>query len=347
MRIRLLNYEAAYATLRSYERIVRIMAHRLAEKVTLGRKLLLATAAVAIIGGLLGFDIINAPPLHAQSSTSDWENAAGGKMSFEVASVKRNKSGQVFPVPYALDDTDAYRPTGGLFSRRSTPLLSYIGFAYKLSLYQENVLVSEAPEWVVSENFDIEARAAGTNPTKDQMRVMMQSLLADRFKLAVHVETRQAPVFALVLVKPGKTGPQLRPYSGDPPCGDIEALRFSAEGFPNMCGFPRIRRSGAGVRVGSSNVTLEYFADSLYVLARLDRPVLDRTGLSGKFNVALSWTQGPLPDAQLPSSADAQPETSGPTLQRALEEQLGMKLDSTKGPVQTLVIDHVEEPSPN
>ncbi|HTW66776.1 MAG TPA: TIGR03435 family protein [Bryobacteraceae bacterium] len=107
---------------------------------------------------------------------------------------------------------------GGRFSN-SAPLWAYIGFAYKIDgLPSEERLPAQLPKWA-NENYVIEAIAEG-NPAKDQMRLMMRSLLADRFKLRVHFETREGPVLALTLVTPGKLGPKLRPHSEGPPCPD-------------------------------------------------------------------------------------------------------------------------------
>src|SRR5579863_4005111 len=148
--------------------------------------------------------------LPAQSpDVPDWQTAAGGKMAFEVASVKPSK---VFKPPgFALDYGDAKTPGGRLST--SFPLLAYISFAYKLSPSEMRAAaLDQLPKSIGTDLFEIEARGAG-NPTKDQMRLMMQSLLADRFKLAVHFESREGPVFALTLVKPGQTGPKLRPHA--------------------------------------------------------------------------------------------------------------------------------------
>jgi uncharacterized protein (TIGR03435 family) len=141
----------------------------------------------------------------------DWQTAAGGRMAFETASVKPSR---MFKIPgFPLDNRDA-KTLGGRFSA-SFPLSGYISFAYKLSAY-ETAALAQLPKSVSIDFFEIEARADG-NPTKDQMRLMMQSLLADRFKLAVHFESREAPVFALTLVKPSQTGPRLiRHAAGQP-----------------------------------------------------------------------------------------------------------------------------------
>jgi hypothetical protein len=152
-------------------------------------------------------------PVTQTQKVPQWQTAAGGKMSFEVASIRLSKPGTFTLPSFPLSRDDSYTPTAGLF-RADFPLMVYVEFAYKLWLTREQreSILAHRPKWVATDNFEIHARASG-NPTKDQMRLMMQSLLADRFKLAIHFETQQVPVLALVLVKPGVTGPKLRPHA--------------------------------------------------------------------------------------------------------------------------------------
>ncbi len=292
-----------------------------------------------------------------------WQIDAGGKMAFEVTSVKRNTSGPPpsaqFPnasgdIPnsnLSLGPDDAYVPTGGLFTGTNLSLLNYMVFAYKPTGSEVQLLRNQLPKWATADLFDILARAEG-NPTKDQMRLMMQSLLADRFKLAVHFETRQIPTYGLVLVRPGKTGPQLQPHSGAskcPPAPDGAASgppQTATDGFPTICGeIVRMPSSAPGrVRLGARNVAMPLVENDLAgmaVFGDVDRPVLGQTGLAGTFDFSFEWT---LP---LPGPSPSRPSESGPTFLEALKDQLGLKLDSQKGPVDVLVIDHVEEPSAN
>lgn len=306
--------------------------------------------------------VITAPWLvRAQSSESDgtnWEKVAGGKMSFEVASVKENESGvsdsnrPTSNIP--LDAQDLYAPTGGLFSAANFPLLEYMRFAYKLTPEQSQALYSQV-SWANTNRYDIQGRASG-DPTKDQIRLMLQALLADRFKLALHFETRQLPVFALVLNKPGKFGPQLRPHADDPPCSTApppptSSAAFQATtigGFPEICGgFLPLEPSASGLlRFGARDVPMAILAMlSSSRLTGIDRPVLDGTGLTGKFDLIIQFT--PQPKLNPPPDASSPSADTGPTFLEALKDQLGLKLESTTGPVNTLVIDHIEEPTPN
>lgn len=312
-----------------------------------------------------------AAPLRAQSVDQDWEKAAGGKQSFEVASVREDRADGQSQSNFDLDNGNAYwvvekgdrhAPSGDLFSGKNLPLMRYITFAYKLGGTQELALRFDfysglklhVPDWVKNDRYDIEARAPGP-ASKDQMRLMIQSLLADRFKLVVHWETRQAPVFALILDKPGKPGPQLLPHSADDDCsatdfrttpenGAATSQPVSLSALPIPCGMiAHLPSSTSGShRFGGRNVTLAMLASSLPTqtgLVTMPRPAIDKTGLAGGYNFALEW----MPE----DTSEVGNRESGGTFRDALKAQLGLKLKPEKDPVQVLVIDHVEQPSPN
>jgi uncharacterized protein (TIGR03435 family) len=271
---------------------------------------------------------------------------------FEVASVRANKSGDhIAQANFPLGPGSVYVPNGGHFSATNQPLANYIYFAYRIMGNQEQALRAQLPEWVTTEHFDIEARTNG-NPaldTKDQMRLMMRSLLADRFKLVMHTETRQVPVFGLVLAKPGKTGPWLQAHPDDSSCstGPAPAEDQLAGQFPALCGglLPMPPAPGRAVKFGARNVTMEFIANQLTALGQLDRPVFDQTGLHGSFDFALEFT--PEPTGNRPPAAVPADVPQGPAFMEALQDQMGLKLLSQKGPSDALVLDHVERPSAN
>lgn len=278
-----------------------------------------------------------------------------GRMSFEVASIRQSKPGTFTPPDFALDNGDSYAPfpdPSGRFTA-DFPLSVYIEFAYKLWLTPEQTdsMLAHLPKWVATDSFEIHAKAEG-NPTKDQMRLMMQSLLADRFQLAIHFKTRQESVLALILEKPGRTGPKLRPHSAGPAC-DVHMPTptpgswTSVDGvFPRVCdAFVKIPTGNHEILLGSRNATMKQIADSLPSEGRLGRPVVDQTGLTGRFDFALQWTPESGGPAQ--SGADAPLDPQGTTFLEALKDQLGMKLKSTKAPLNVLVVDRVERPSEN
>ena len=192
------------------------------------------------------------------------------------------------------------------------------------------------PKWLQSERFDIEAKT--DNSVADQLRTlshdqrriqtqaMFQQFLADRFKLTVHWETREFPVYALVV---GKKGLNLHSSAKADGGTDITAGddQFTAQG-----------------------VTLAALAQALTqdMSQELGRIVIDKTGITGRYDVALKWTPdtGATP-INSRTEGTMPPADSGPSIFTAIQEQLGLKLESTKGPVQVLVIDHVEMPSEN
>jgi uncharacterized protein (TIGR03435 family) len=316
-------------------------------------KLLAVRLSVAVIVLPISSVMIGAPQLGAQASSADWVAAAGGQQTFEVASVKQNKLNGMSSTNVPLNDQDGFSSNGGLFSVTNYRLDAFIGFAYKITSRQTQAVLSQLPKWAAAERFDIQARAEG-NPTKDQMRLMMQSLLAERFKLAVHTEVAQAPVFALVLVKPERPGPTVKPHSDRPPCALLPSPgapgpaspSTDATGLPAVCGVLQTELISGRMRAGARNVTVEQFVSYLPAapISTLDRPVIDETGLNGKFDLTLEWR----PEAPIKlNGANVPLDENGPTFLEALREQLGIKFEPKTGPVETIVIDHVEEPSGN
>jgi len=232
----------------------------------------------------------------AQTPTSE------KRAEFEVASVK----------PTATDNGSftVDFPPGGRFFARNMTVQNLLRTSYALQEYQ----ISGGPGWINSAGFDIQATAAaGTGEVpREQVLQMIQSMLADRFHLAVHRETRQLPIYALVV---GKTGPKFR------------AADSSAEQS-------RTLKMG---QLTTQKMSMATLANLLTY--DLKRPVRDETGLKGDFAFTLEWTLG------LGESDDG--PSSRPSLFTAVQDQLGLKLESTKGPIEVLVIDHIEMPSEN
>jgi uncharacterized protein (TIGR03435 family) len=201
-------------------------------------------------------------------------------------------------------------PPGGRFTGRNLTVHKLLRMSYRLEDYQ----ISGGPNWIDSAGFDIQARgAAGSGePPREKVLQMIQVLLADRFHLAIHRETRQLPIYALLA---GKTGPRMQ-------AAESGAV---ADGTLRMGQLSTKRMSMASL---ASILTFD-----------LKRPVRDETGLKGDFAFTLEWTRG------LGEFDDA--GSGRPSLFTAVQEQLGLKLESTKGPVEVVVIDRVEMPSEN
>jgi bla regulator protein blaR1 len=235
---------------------------------------------------------------------------------FEVASVKAsNPSDPVFGIRIP--------PGGNRFSVTNATLEMLIGFAYGLP----NPQISGGPGWVDSESFTIEAKVDSATPLSPgnegfgQVMLMIQSLLADRFKLSMHKEARSEAVYDLTVAKEGA---KLKKAGGDEKLG---------------------RRIGRGLLGGT--MPLPVLAASLS--QSLDRPVVDKTGLPGNYSFTLTYTPEVGQGARFGAAgADAPPTDSGTaTIFTALREQLGLELKSARGSVEVLVIDHVERPSEN
>ena len=246
--------------------------------------------------------------------------------AFEVASVKVNKSGSASAMRLMLDP-------GGRFTATSVTLQDLIRSAYARQPF-ERPRVEGGPSWLASERFDIVARAPGnhvldSDGTPRQTFLMLRTLLVERFRLRIHDERREVPVFALVFARRDeRLGPNLLKSTVD--CAAVmEALRNGqrppiepGKGPPCSFGGP------PGTLVGTA-VSIAQFANVLS--SRVERPVIDRTGLAGGFDLNVEWS---LTD-------------DGVSIFTALQEQLGLKLEPSTGPVDVLVIDGAEMPTEN
>jgi uncharacterized protein (TIGR03435 family) len=179
---------------------------------------------------------------------------------------------------------------------------------------------------------------------------MVRSLLEDRFKLVIHPETRQLPIYALVLSRPGKIGPQLTQHSAKAKCTDSAAGLAPpppgpGEATPAYCGgFFMIPKPG-DLREAGNEITMDMLGAQLS--RSLDRMAVDHTGLSGVFDFNIEFAPELGPGSQPAADASASDPSAPPSIFTALQEQLGLKLIPQTGPVDVLVIDHVEEPMPN
>lgn len=308
----------------------------------LRRGLFVCAAAIAGIAAYIGLSL-SGVPVRAQTvadNVPEWQKAAGGMLSFDVASIKPADPAKPTPSNFVLDMNDLFtggtNPHGRLVAQWS--LQGYINFAYKLwpSKEQHDVL-AHASNWVNTDQYVVNAETQG-NPTKDQMRLMMQSLLADRFKLKVHFESRETQVLALILDKSGKTGPKLYAHPDDVPC---DVARVTSDVFVLPCNIVQaVDRPHNSILLSGRNLTMSEIAKNLTPLwSSFAHPLVDQTGLEGRFDFALQWTSG--------SNTAAPLDPQGTTIEEALQEQLGLKLKPAKALVDILVIDHAERPSEN
>ena len=248
----------------------------------------------------------------------------GPKPQFEVATIKPNKSGE-------SGASLGPRPGGRLIGTNKT-VRNLIRNAFNVQPYQ----IVGGPDWIEADRFDILAKAADADVDPDGriappgMMLRLQALLEDRFGMATHWETRELPAYALVRVSPASLGPRLKTHVGE--CSRPPGAA-APPGAPAMkCG-TNVNMNAAGAKVTAIGITMETFARNLSAAA--GRYVVDQSGLTGHYDLQLEFT----PE----QSAD----TTGPSLFTAMQEQLGLKLDSQRAPIEVLVIDRIEPPTPD
>jgi len=242
------------------------------------------------------------------------------KLQFEVASVR----------PSAPPGRGGYCRGGpgtddpGFVVCQNWHLISLVTTAYDVDYFRVS-----APEWMHDLRYDVRARVPeGT--TKKQLSAMWQNLLAERFKLVVHRETKESQIYDLLVAK---SGPKLKAAAATPAKGssrNYAQLKLDGDGYPAFGpGHPGMAWSSDFAGMYFPQRSVEWLA--AYVSAQLASPVNDKTGLSGKFDISLRWV------------SDRLAETGGgPTLIQALRDQLGLHLESKKGPVEFLIVDHAE-----
>jgi uncharacterized protein (TIGR03435 family) len=261
------------------------------------------------------------------------ENTASSARVFDVASIKANKSGS--NMVRMMVGPDRLTAVGAT-------LQMLIQNAYEIQDFQ----IAGGPKWANSDRYDIEAKMDGSAVEKLQTlsmdqralesRRMLQALLADRFRLAFHRETKDLPGYALVIAKNG-------PKVHDAKPGDTYPNGIKGPDGHDGAGLMIIR--GNGGPLTGQGVPI---ANLVQVLSQqLGEIILDNTGLTGKYDFTLQWTPDERTGPGSSRSDDAPPDSSGPSIFTAIQEQLGLKLESRKVPVEVLVIDHVEPPSEN
>jgi bla regulator protein blaR1 len=305
------------------KRIVNIMTERVVRKLDFSRKLLLSAAALVAVAAPIVFGLANATQSQAQSQA---ETAGAGAAAYKSASIKPSNSANGAFQPVAI----MFGHDG--FTARSATLQAVMQVAYGVQPNQ----ISAAPEWVNSEKFDIDVRL-GDSPAEgapkaagdigiEQLRLMLQALLADRFKLTLHRETKELPVYELTVAEDGPK-------------------------FQETKSGPGMMKMGRGELI-DEGTTLEPLVEQLSM--QLGRPVLDKTGLKGNYNFTLKWTPGEHESAMFNGAPDSRQSSenlsaseSGSSILAAVQEQLGLKLESQTSPIGVLVIDHVEKPAEN
>jgi uncharacterized protein (TIGR03435 family) len=262
--------------------------------------------------------------------------------AFEVASVKTTRS---------RTDARGVRVQPGRLTIDGLTAREIVAFAYGIPNPLRVSRIAGAPNWLDSDRFNILARADGT-ASSDRVRVMLRALLADRFHMVARSTTLEQPVYALTLARSdGSLGPRLRRTS------DIDCARFWAARGGVLPPVPRdpkdvptcVIRAEPGLIVARARTMLDLVTVAFPRVVE-DRVVVDRTGLKGNYDVLLEWTPDPKPfaaAADLPPGlpVPAPPSAGGPSIFTAIQEQLGLKLQSARAPVEVLLIDRIERPT--
>jgi bla regulator protein blaR1 len=306
-----------------------------------GRISLTRGLAVVVAAGLL---VAGVAPLRAAAQSANAGRSQPGPVpAFDVVSIKENKSGET---------VQGSRRQPGRIVITNFPLRAVILNYFGLQPQQ----LTGGPDWIDSARYDIVAQFSGEIPltepgTIGPLQLMMQRVLAERFKLAVHTETREIPIYALTLARSNRAlGPKMRPAVTDCDAVMNAMLKSAREGGGPPPGPPQLpdgrpacgMRFGPGPRLVAGGTSMAALARSMSNQA--GRIIVDRTALTGGFDIELEFT----PD---PAAAGGQPPAAGdanlPSLFTAMEEQLGLKLVPQRGPVEMLVIDRVERPTEN
>lgn len=319
------------------KRIVRIMTGDVICRLDSSRRWMLSAAGLTVVATPLVFGLLHAPLSRAQSPAQN----ANHSYEYEVATIKPDK---------ANDNRIMLMGSPDGFTAKNATIQMLVRSAYGV---EDNQILG-APSWLNADHYDIDAKMDSSTAdelkklSEDQRQPirqqMMQALLADRLKLAIHHETKELPIYALVVAKNGSK------------------LQEAKEGdtYPNgMKGADGKSHAGM-MRMVRGEVTgqgLEIKALVRLLTQQLSRTVVDKTGLTGKYDFTLKWTPDESQGAMFkgpgggppPGGSDnaPPPDSSGPSLFTAIQEQLGLKLESQKGPVDMIVIDHVERPSEN
>lgn len=265
------------------------------------------------------------------------QTPAATPQTFEVISVKPNVSGE-------QSASFSIRPGWQLVVRNNS-LRNIVRNAYQLQNYQI-VTAAGTQSWFDRDRFDITATSPKPDPTIDEFRGMVQALLAERFGLRVHREMREMPIYALVLARPdGRFGPQLHRSTMDCEAVDAAARRGAPPPPLTRDGRPTCGTRMMPGRMIAGGATMADLARNISNSA--GRMTLDRTGLAGGFDFTVEFTPDQLPlESSLPAGLP-RPPADGPSLFTAMQEQLGLKLDSQRGPVDVLVIDAAQPPTPD
>ena len=286
-------------------------------------------------------------PQSTQSEQAQSATMTATPLAFEAVSVKLAPPGTIPIVPAFMRNKGA--TILGL-QTMAAPVWMTIAYAYHMQMSEALAAVRKQPDWVRNRVYTETFRAEG-EPTNEQVREMMRTMLTERFGLQTHEFTREGTLNRLVMSKPGVLGPNIKPHPEGASCSTQESASVGkapdASAPPAAhCGFTYYYLPGMVLHVGLTDTTIADAGRALTGIGvgGLDtRPLVDATGLSGKYDLTLEFR----PDSGSPLIDSGADDGGVPTLMRALKEQLGMRVESGPGPVRMVIIDHISEPTPD
>jgi uncharacterized protein (TIGR03435 family) len=307
------------------KRLAAILAGTIGQELTGAGKLVLVAIGVLALAAPVAIGVLTAPFIRAQI-------APANTPKFEVASIKScpdpSQQGPFTHIPGS-------NSSPGRLATDCVPLRQMIGNAYSKDLNDYDPLIG-GPAWTNSAFYEINATAEGNPSVKVMNGPMLQALLEDRFQLKIHRETREGPVYFLTVARGGPklhsfTEGSCKPWPSPPP------PQLTRE----YCG-----RTISGLKpaVEAQGVTLDDFSSLLRLV--VGRPVIDKTRVSGRFDIHVDFSREGTELANIRQAVPADP-AGPPSIFVAIQEQLGLKLEAGRGPVETLVIDRIERPSGN
>jgi bla regulator protein BlaR1 len=312
-------------------RLRAIIAGSISQELSGPRKAALTMIGLAALAAPIAIGVLIAPVIQAQFAPANTPR-------FEAASIKPCSEPLNGPAPHS---------SLGRLATDCAELLNLMGNAYTsyadghLNPRHEQTPITGGPSWVRSASYDINARAEGTPSVPMMLGPMMQKLLEDRFHLKIHRETGEGPVYFLTIAR---GGPKLHPYS-EGSCTPWTLPPPALKPGEKICGS---MISGLTSSVEALGTTLDEFSKTLRLL--VDRPVIDKTGMTGRFDIRVKFSrEGTELDGFRPLNGPpiAGDPTGAPSIFVALQEELGLRLESGRGPVDKLVIDQIEKPLEN
>lgn len=305
------------------------------------------TAGALVLAAFTFGSLHGQTPQPSQSEQTQTATTTAAPLAFEVVSVKPAPPGAFPPAPAFMRDKGA--PIRGL-QTMTAPVAYMIAYAYRMQMSEFSFTLSKQPDWVKTRSYTVNFRAEG-EPTRDQVREMMRTMLADRFGLQVHEFTREGSTNRIVLSKPGVLGANIKPHPEGAKCSTQESASVGTAPDPSAspmanCGISWYYLPGGVKHVELRDSTI---SDAVRALAGISgnsgldtRPVVDGTGLTGKYDLTLEYRY----ESSTFSDPDAD-DGGAPTLIGALKQQLGLRVESGTGPVRMLSIDHISQPTPD